>query len=53
MSHSHREMHAYGEREHGGSYVFIIIQFLQLFADGRVILRSMTEELLRNFANQF
>ena len=27
MSHSHRKMHAYGERDHGGSYVLYDYEF--------------------------
>lgn len=60
MSHSHRKMHAYGERDHGGSYVLYDYEFSHNHTTSatirrweRDILRSMIEELLRNFANQF
>ena len=57
MSHLHRKMHAYREQDSGRSCMIIasliIIQLLQLFVDGDDILRSMQEELIGNFANQF
>lgn len=57
MSHLHRKMHAYGEQASGRSCMIIasliIIQLLQLFVGVDDILRSMQEELIGNFANQF
>lgn len=60
MSHLHRKMHAYGERDHGGIYVLDDYEFSHNHTTSatirrweRGILRSMTEELVRNFANQF